>query len=171
MISDNTLRYLYVLFLCSYVIVLIISTEIFAYLWHRYIAHTDYIPGIGETHEFHHILYSNEADEDFIWILMLIILFEIIIGITILIGLIPGTIGIVTVVINLIVFWWNWWIHKAYHQSDHWLNSYNWFIQEKNRHFIHHENSNFNYGIASHFTDKILGTWIDPTSINQNSSA
>ena len=163
-----TSRLLYVLLWCVYIIAVVIGTEVFAYLWHRFGAHADYIPGIHDTHRIHHILYFNEADEDFVWILMLMMIFEIIVGIGVMIGLIPGILAIVTIIVSLIVFWWNWWIHRAYHQPDHWLNSYAWFQHEKDRHFIHHENSSLNYGIASHFNDWILGTWIEPSFTNNN---
>jgi sterol desaturase/sphingolipid hydroxylase (fatty acid hydroxylase superfamily) len=162
------------LFWICYIVTIIIGIEIFAYLWHRYGAHADYIPGIHDTHQIHHMigdnndestLSSHEADEDFIWILLMMISFEIIIGLCVVAGIIPGIIAIVTIAVCLVVFWWNWWIHKAYHQKDHWLNSYEWFKLEKERHYVHHKYPDKNYGIATHFPDMLLGTWIDP-SIN-----
>lgn len=155
-------QYISALLWGTYIISIIIGTEVFAYLWHRYGAHTDYIPGIHDTHRLHHTMYSNEADEDFVWILLMITMFEIIIGVGVLIRLIPGILAIVTIVVSLIVFWWNWWIHRAYHNPDHWLNSYHWFQCEKDRHFVHHDHPSKNFGIASHFNDIIFGTWIEP---------
>lgn len=158
--------YINILFWLSYIIALVICTEIFAYLWHRYGAHTDYIPGIHDTHLIHHMLdidLGNEADEDFVWILLLMIFVELMIGISVMIGLIPGVFALVTIIVSLVVFWWNWWIHKAYHQPNHWLNSYEWFQKEKQIHYVHHYHPLKNYGIASHFSDKIMGTWINPT--------
>jgi sterol desaturase/sphingolipid hydroxylase (fatty acid hydroxylase superfamily) len=150
----------------TYIISVIIGAEVFAYLWHRYGAHDNYIPGIKNTHDIHHIMdHTHEANEDFIWILLLMILFELGLGIGVMIGIVNGVLAIITIVIASIVFWWNWWIHRAYHQSDHWLNMYDWFKNEKNRHYIHHSQPNKNYGIASHFTDRVMGTWTEPTSI------
>jgi sterol desaturase/sphingolipid hydroxylase (fatty acid hydroxylase superfamily) len=162
MISDNI--YINISFWICYIFALIIGTEIFAYLWHRYAAHDDYIPGIHETHQIHHTANNeHEADEDFVWILLMMVFIELIMGIAVIIGIIPGAIALVTVIIALTVFWWNWWIHRAYHQSDHWLNSFEWFQIEKQRHYVHHDNPKLNYGIASHFTDKIMNTWKDPS--------
>ena len=170
MISSNPI--FNVLFWIAYVIALIIGIEIFAYIWHRYGAHADYIPGIHDTHHIHHIIGHNdelkhllsdhEADEDFIWILLMMTLFEVIIGIGVIVGIIPSVLAVLTIIVCLAVFWWNWWIHKAYHQKDHWLNSYEWFILERERHYIHHDQPDKNYGIATHFTDRFLNTWIDP---------
>ena len=149
-----------------YIIAVIIGTEIFGYLWHRYGAHADYIPGIHDTHRIHHILdleLGHEADEDFVWVLLLMIMFELVVGIGVMAGIIPGVLAIVTIIVSLVVFWWNWWIHSAYHKPDHWLNSYEWFCNEKARHYVHHSHPWENYGIASHFTDKILNTFTEPS--------
>jgi len=146
-----------------YIIAVIIGTEVFAYFWHRYGAHTNYIPGIYDTHVIHHMSsLEHEADEDFVWILLLMIIFELIMGIGVMINLVPARLAIVTIIVSLCIFWWNWWIHSAYHNKDHWLNYYDWFITEKDRHYIHHRNPCKNYGIASHFTDRLMGTWIEP---------
>lgn len=165
MISTN--HYINFLFWFCYVIVIIISTEIFAYIWHRYFAHTNYIPGIYDVHRIHHMLDLNlghEADEDFVWILLIMVILELIFGIAVIIDIVSGIFAVVTIIVSLIMFWWNWWIHKAYHQSNHWLNSYKWFQREKERHYVHHNFPQKNYGIASHFMDVIMGTWTDPNS-------
>ena len=172
MISSNPI--INILFWISYIIALIIGIEIFAYLWHRYGAHGDYIPGIHDTHRIHHDimkqaddhrLSEHDADDDFIWILLMMTLFEVIIGIGVIVGIIPRILAIMTIIVCLMIFWWNWWIHRAYHQKDHWLNSYHWFVLEKERHYIHHEYPDKNYSIATHFTDQILGTWLEPEII------
>ena len=160
-----THSYINVVFWFTYIIAIVIGTEVFAYLWHRYGAHDDYIPGIHDTHKIHHMLdldLEHEADEDFVWILLIMIFIELIMGIAVMIGIVSGAFALVTIIVSLIVFWWNWWIHKAYHQSDHWLNSYKWFQQEKERHYVHHYDATKNYGIASHFSDKFMVTWIEP---------
>lgn len=157
--------YINCIFWFSYIIAVIIGTEVFAYIWHRYGAHSDYIPGIHDTHKIHHMMnleLGHEADEDFVWILLIMIFLEIIIGLAVMIGIFPGDLAIVTIIVSLIVFWWNWWIHKAYHQPNHWLNSYQWFQLEKERHYVHHYSPHKNYGIASHFSDVIMNTWNEP---------
>jgi sterol desaturase/sphingolipid hydroxylase (fatty acid hydroxylase superfamily) len=168
-VQSNT--YLNCLFWFCYVIAIIIGTEVFAYLWHRYGAHADYIPGIHDTHKIHHILdldLGHEADEDFVWILLIMVLIELIMGIIVMIGIISGVLALVSIIVSLVVFWWNWWIHKAYHQPNHWLNSYEWFKKERERHYVHHYNPRKNYGIASHFSDKIMGTWTEPITTSSN---
>lgn len=152
---------------CIYVIAVVVGVEIFAYMWHRYAAHTDYIPGLHQTHQIHHS-YSldaeHEADEDFVWIMLLFILFELAAGVATMLKIIPGPIAITTVAVAGVVFTWNWWIHRSYHQADHWLNNFQWFQTERARHFVHHSNPQANYGIASHFSDWVLGTWMEPLS-------
>lgn len=152
---------LYIIFWFSYILAIIIGAEIFGYVWHRYGAHDDYIPGIHTTHQIHHIS-EHDADEDFVWILFMMITLEFILGLCVMTHIIPGVLALITIIVSLIVFWWNWWIHKAYHNPNHWLNSYTWFQREKYRHYIHHYNPQNNFGIASHFVDRIVGTWIDP---------
>ena len=157
-----------VLFWFAYIIAIIVGTEVFAYVWHRYGAHSDYLPGIPDTHQIHHMLdldLGHEADEDFVWILLIMIFVELMVGIAVMIGLLPGVLALVAIMVSLVVFWWNWWIHKAYHQADHWLNSYSWFQCKRDRHYMHHTSPHKNYGIASHFSDIIMGTWVDATAL------
>lgn len=160
-------EYIKLIYWILYIIIIIIATEIFAYFWHRYGAHDDFIPGIHDTHKIHHMINIkymseiNEVNEDFVWILFIIIIFELIIAIGVMINIISGFLALITIMTSLFVFLWNWWIHKAYHSPNHWLNSYEWFHKEKNRHYIHHINPHKNFGIASHFVDKIMDTWID----------
>ena len=140
----------------------IIATEGFAYIWHRFIAHTDYILAIGETHNIHHSAnMQHEADEDFIWLLFLMILSELAAGVSIMLAILPETIVMIALATSILVLFWNWWIHRAYHVDKHWLNTYDWFRREKRRHYLHHYQTDKNYGIASHFLDRIMGTWID----------
>ena len=63
------------------------------------------------------------------------------------------------------VFVWNWYVHSAYHIPNHWLNQYDWFVQDKKIHLQHHVDPTVNYGIASHFSDIIFGTYDYPFSI------
>ena len=148
-----------------YGLCVIFVTEILAYLWHKYAAHNTLLSGLHTTHQIHHMIdldMEHESVEDFIWLLMLIILFELSLGISIIIGIIPGPISIATFCIIFAVFIWNWWIHKAYHQHNHPLNDYLWFKNKKEAHFMHHYNPRKNYGISSNFSDKLFGTWQSP---------
>lgn len=151
-----------------YVIVVAIAAEIYGYIWHRFGAHSGYVPGIKDTHRIHHMLGNSksqdgaEADEDFVWILLQIIILEVILGLGVRVGLVPMIAAILTVVTLVAIFAYNWWLHRAFHQPDHWLLAYPWFVREKERHFMHHSHPNRNFGIATHFNDTVFGTWVEP---------
>lgn len=149
---------------CMYVIAVIIAAEIFGYLWHRFAAHDEYLPGLHATHQEHHeqpLDAQHEADQDFVWMMLVFLLFELAAGVALMLGIMPGRLAIITVIVGALVLTWNWWLHRSYHQSDHWLNSFEWFRTEKQRHFVHHQHPDRNYGIASHFSDWALGTWLE----------
>ncbi len=141
----------------------VLLSEFGAYLWHRYSAHTDLIPGVGDTHHIHHTAdLTHEAHEDFYWIIIILLLmglFIIVLKHYINIKYMLLIYGVVT-----IVFIWNWYIHSAYHIPNHWLNTYEWFRRDKHIHLQHHVNPDVNYGIASHFSDVIFGTYEYPYS-------
>jgi sterol desaturase/sphingolipid hydroxylase (fatty acid hydroxylase superfamily) len=141
------------------VVLVIMLVEVFAYFWHRIVAHTDIVSIVAKTHDIHHTVASNEADEDFIWLLLLMIGGEVIAGSIMLYY--PTVQLLVTVIVSIIILTWNWWIHRSYHRDDHWLNNFAWFRSDKENHFIHHYNPDKNYGIASHFVDRLCSTWLD----------
>ena len=159
-----------IIFWIIYILWICIVTEIFAYYYHKYVSHGTYITSIHNTHKKHHNIHldvGHESNEDFIWLLLLIIIVQLLTGLGILSTIISDTkasyflIGIST---SIVIFYWNWWIHCAYHQDGHWLNYYNWFQKEKEKHYIHHYDPHKNYGIASHFCDKLMGTYVDSLS-------
>ena len=156
---------LYFLIYFLIILIIIIGSEIGAYIWHRFGAHTDIIPGVHNTHKIHHKAnLRHEAHEDFFWIILILVL----LGIGIFIGwyknyiIIPVIYIIIVYVLITFVFIWNWYIHSAYHIPNHWLNRYKWFIKDKKMHLQHHVNPKVNYGIASHFSDIIFGTYEYP---------
>lgn len=144
---------LYILIIAS----TIILSETGAYLWHNF-AHEDIALGVRETHKIHHNAdLTHEAHEDFYWVgLMLFIIGCVLIYLT---NYISYKYLLTFYTVLTIVFIWNWYIHSAYHISDHWLNQYDWFKKDKKIHFQHHINPRVNYGIASHFNDVIFGTY------------
>jgi sterol desaturase/sphingolipid hydroxylase (fatty acid hydroxylase superfamily) len=97
--------------------------------------------------------------------MLLLILFELAVGVSVMLRLVSGPMAITTAAVAILVLTWNWWIHRSYHQNDHWLNSFEWFRIEKQRHFVHHTEPARNYGIASHFNDWVFGTWLEPEEI------
>ncbi len=139
---------------------MIFISEIGGYLWHKWIAHTDGIPGIRTSHRKHHLADLNhEADEDFFWVILLLIG----LGIVLLIIYFKNYINILTLLIIytpiVLTFTWNWYIHSAYHQKNHWLESYNWFKNDRRIHFQHHIEPKVNYSISTHFMDEIFDTF------------
>ena len=154
---------IYILYL-RVILITILGSEFGAYLWHRF-AHTDVIPPIRNTHKIHHHAdLTHEAHEDFYWVVLLLALglAGIIINYYYNIIEIPIIYLILLYGIITTVFVWNWYIHSAYHIPNHWLNQYNWFKRDKKIHFQHHINPRANYGIASHFSDIIFGTYEYP---------
>jgi len=142
-------------------IILILLSEVAGYFWHN-LVHNDNAPGVYETHKIHHQAdLTHEAHEDFYWVIVLLILLGVFLffvrNYISLYYLIPGYL-IVT-----LVFVWNWYVHSAYHVQNHWLNRYKWFQIDKKIHLQHHVNPWKNYGIASHFSDVIFGTYEYPT--------
>ena len=159
-------------------LIIIIGSEFGSYSWHRFGAHTDIIPGPHDTHRIHHTSnLTHEAHEDFFWVVFLLIVGAI--GLTTIwylgyydmIGILPIYI-IIAYSILILVFVWNWYIHSAYHIPNHWLNQYRWFQKDKRIHLQHHVNPRVNYGIASHFSDIIFGTYEypdrDPATVFNN---
>lgn len=145
------------------IIILIITSEIGGYFWHN-LVHNDNAPGVYETHKIHHEAdLTHEAHEDFLWVILILFIFGLFLfGICyyypfLMYYLIPAYLIVVT------VFTWNWYVHSAYHIPNHWLNKYSWFRIDKKIHLQHHVNPWKNYGIASHFSDVIFGTYEYPS--------
>lgn len=151
---------------------IIIGSEFGAYLWHRFGAHTDIVPGVHDTHKIHHIAdLTHEAHEDFFWVILILAALGA--------GLVAAWYTnylfiqpiyvIVGYFLVVLVYGWNWYVHSAYHIPNHWLGRFYWFRKDKKMHLQHHVNPKVNYGIASHFSDIIFGTYEypeeDPTMV------
>ena len=133
-----------------------------SYLWHRFGAHTDIIPGVHDVHRIHHEAdLTHEAHEDFLVVIILLFLLGLFLFILYK-SFLPTYYLIMIYLTVVAVFVWNWYIHSAYHIPNHWLNQYDWFKQDKKIHLQHHVDPTVNYGIASHFSDIIFGTYIYP---------
>jgi sterol desaturase/sphingolipid hydroxylase (fatty acid hydroxylase superfamily) len=143
-----------------YLAAVIIIAELSAYLWHRYAAHTDYIPGLHVTHRFHHEApLDHKADEDYVWVLLALVTVGIFLALLSVYRLISSKLAALFLTGVLGVFGWNWYVHSAYHQVGHWLEQYGWFKEMRELHFLHHTYPDKNYGIASHFMDVVMGTF------------
>src|SRR3990167_9710274 len=77
----------------------------------------------------------------------------------VIIEILPFDLYLTIVVVSFLTFLLNWYVHRAYHKKDHWLNNYRWFQQKKTAHFTHHKNAKTNFGIAFNFVDEIVGTY------------
>lgn len=143
-------------------IIIILGSELGGYFWHN-LVHNDNASSLYETHKIHHEAdLTHEAHEDFLWVILILSIFGMFLFIIyyylpyLMIYLIVGYI------IAFSVFTWNWYVHSAYHIPNHWLNKYAWFRTDKKIHLQHHVNPWKNYGIASHFSDVIFGTYEYP---------
>jgi sterol desaturase/sphingolipid hydroxylase (fatty acid hydroxylase superfamily) len=57
------------------------------------------------------------------------------------------------------------WLHQKLHIKGFWLERYTWFHHLRELHWHHHVDDSKNMGIFSWFTDKILGTYEEATSM------
>ena len=146
--------------------IILIVSESAAYFWHRF-AHINIYNPVRETHKIHHMAeLDHEAHEDFIWIIVLLILYGISLYILYSKSYINKNISLILYIPVLVVFVWNWYIHSAYHQKNHWLEKYTWFQNDRRLHFQHHINPKTNFSIASHYMDEILDTFDYNNSVN-----
>ena len=141
---------------------IVFLTEFGAFIWHKMGAHTDLIPKefkVQETHDFHHTTIDDQAHFDFLYILIFLIIYGIFLGFLIYKKYLTLYLASILYLPVLFVSIWNWYIHMAYHVENHWLNSYEWFRNDKRIHLQHHFNPETNFGIASHLYDVIFETF------------
>lgn len=150
--------YEYILLILFIVIVVIIG-EISGYVWHRWMAHADFIPGVHASHRIHHNDDTIKADIDFIWLAAFTSVGFILAGTLASYGYLPEHLTYIALSVWLLVILWNYYIHKQYHTEDSYFNRFEWYQKMKRDHYVHHEYPTKNYGIASMFTDKLLGTY------------
>lgn len=151
--------------ICKVILIIVIAiltlffSEVGGYIWHRFGAHTDLIPPVRETHRDHHISdLTHDAQEDFYWIILMLFGLALIFIFLTYYG-IPWYITTTIYAMIVLSYTWTWYIHSAYHIKNHWLEKYDWFLEDRELHFQHHEDPHSNYTIATHFPDKIFGTY------------
>jgi len=142
-----------------FIIIMFYLSEIGAYFWHRFGAHTNLLSPVKNMHDIHHNNIKDEAHGDFFYVFLLLLFLFIFLSFLYFYNIMSLKIILIIYLPILIVFVWNWYIHSAYHIENHWLNSYDWFRNDKRIHFQHHKNPEINYGIATHFVDEILETF------------
>lgn len=140
-------------------ILLYFICELFSYVWHRFGSHDDLIPGLHDFHRSHH--QNKEEDHDFLFVLFLVILMEILFVFLINLNVISVFNSVMIIVIVLLIFVYNWLLHLSYHNENSFLNYFEFFKLERERHQMHHTNPKINYGITCHLFDKLFGTWVE----------
>jgi sterol desaturase/sphingolipid hydroxylase (fatty acid hydroxylase superfamily) len=140
------------------------ASELLGYIWHRFGAHADLVPGVHDTHRIHHREQSPSGDEDFLLLLLVVTLSQVAAGLLVLVigrgrQLLTWALGV-----TLLNFWCSWWLHRAFHQEGHWLEQYPWFLEARKEHQVHHQSPTKNYGIATRWWDWVGGTWKAPSS-------
>ena len=153
----------------SIFIFLIYLSEIGGYFWHRF-AHNENSLIVKTTHDIHHTIIDDQADGDFFYVCILLGLYLLVLIYFYYKAYITLTLLVILYTAVFFPFVWSYYIHAAYHIEDHWLNKYEWFRNDKRIHMQHHLNPEVNYGIATHFTDELLGTfdYAFPISVNEN---
>lgn len=144
-----------------YVLFLVVGIEIFTYIYHRFGTHEDYIPAIRSTHRIHHEADdTHKAEGDFFWLLFMLAYFNLFLYLCVITKIISFGFGLLTGVLSFSLLLFSYYIHRSYHDEDCWLNNYEWFVEQKRLHFLHHKYPNKNYGITTHFVDSIMGTHV-----------
>jgi hypothetical protein len=141
-------------------VIVLIASEFTAYFWHRFLAHDIlYKNPVKQMHDIHHNVIDDQAHGDFLYVLLLLFLLFVTLFYFYIQNYIDIYIFCIIFITSLLSFTYSWIIHSAYHINNHWLNQYQWFRIDKKIHMQHHENSNVNYGITSHFPDIIFDTY------------
>lgn len=136
---------------------LLFLAEIAAYAWHRWGAHSNIdLVGATHVHQWHHTIEDDPAHYDFAYIVAFLTLYGILLLWLHQKDYISQSLALTMYLPFIIVALWSWYVHAAYHTPGHWLEQYQWFLQDRELHWEHHRNPSVNYGIATHFSD-VLG--------------
>lgn len=146
----------------------VLASQVMSYIYHRFISHSNIFLFSHATHKIHHdasLEDEHHANEDF----LLLLFYYVLLILTPISFLYWRNIKNIRkykyliatfVVTSLLFIIYEWYIHRAYHVKDHWLNKFQWFRTDKNLHYIHHRNVRTNFGITSHFSDITGGTYV-----------
>jgi len=148
-----------ILYYSSIVVGMVFLSEIGAYFWHRFGAHTDILPPVKKTHDIHHTIVEDKAFGDFFYVFMLLVLYFGILLYAYQIAFITKALFLYLYIPVVLTFLMNFYVHSAYHIENHWLNRYEWFRNDKRIHFQHHKDETKNFGILTHMTDHMLNTF------------
>ena len=93
--------------------------EIGGYFWHRYAAHELEIPQVKESHAKHHTIINDTADEDFLYILGILIFLGIFLYWLYYIKQISLAFLASIYIPLFLVSVWSYYVHRAYHIENH----------------------------------------------------
>ena len=149
---------------------MIFLSEMGAYAWHRWGSHTNVIPMAKRTHDIHHAIVDDKAEGDFMYVILLLFLYFNILLVLYLYTYITALMFFSLYFPVILIFFWNFYVHTAYHIENHWLNRYEWFRNDKRIHMHHHTDPTKNFGIATHYTDLLLDTFSSAFPVNSISN-
>lgn len=145
-----------------YVIFLFFAQELFTYFWHRYISHGDsdfyLLKQIQNSHMKHHNNKNDLALEDFWWVFFLLLLLSIFMLIFNMLFQLSIYYFVTTLIIGLLSFSLNWYVHYCYHDQNSYLQQFDFFKEKTRQHMLHHEDYNTNYGITNLYGDYFMGS-------------
>jgi lathosterol oxidase len=148
-----------ILMYCSIVIGMVLLSEVGGYFWHRFGAHKNILPLVKKTHDIHHTIIDDQAYGDFLYVCILLSLYFGLLLYVYYYAYITRALFLYLYIPVVLTFLMNFYIHRAYHIENHWLNKYEWFQNDKRIHLQHHIDETKNFGIITHMTDHILDTF------------
>ena len=155
-------EYKNLLFYIILFILIIILAELISYFWHRILSHNHIInihTPLHDSHSLHHDDKDDGSYEDFMWVLFFLGGVFIVLYLAFAFDFIAGLTLVVIYIAGVCDYFYSWYIHKAYHTKDHWLEYFDWFNYDRKEHMVHHKNPKRNYGVSNRFLDKVFGTF------------
>lgn len=137
-----------------------------AYYWHRWVSHDGRLAStvgmqvIRESHIRHHGGLSEDATEDFVWVvlLMCVVLFSLGSLTTVVpLGSLRGYV-VTAVVVAVVVVTLNWYLHMVVHSPEHPLQQVEWVRDLTTIHRVHHRRPDANFSVLN-IADPLHGTW------------
>lgn len=143
-------------------IITLIFAEIVSYLFHRFLFHKNYFTSVRYYHITHHKTCDDAWHDYMVMLLVLFFMAIITIVVTVYFSL-SIYLAIYVLLLSLLYFTVNYYIHTAYHNTNHYFYKYTWFNYLVSYHNLHHENAKVNYSILTPLADYLFNTiqWPD----------
>ena len=140
-------------------LITILFCEIVSYLFHRYLfIKTVISTSIREEHRIHHQSNDNAVHD---YLVMLLVMLCVSLLLLVLLPYYP-TIVLYILLLTVVYFAINWYIHCSYHNENNFLHDYKPFQYLYNFHMQHHSNPQCNYGIVTPLADYLFATYQSP---------